>query len=591
MWINKTSIILIALTFCLALSVLYYLLYFKNIVIYDIVKIEISGVPSERVQDVKIYGITPVSKKIDLSKVMKHQSSQGCFKSIELNVPDSLSAKNIEIHIDLKKISYSFRIIDLNPIHESDNTIRYILPSTLRSKGTFFQKLFLAYPFNVFLSMTNKVFRLIWVPVLLRILLFIVVILFVVFVIVVFWKYFNGVIKKGPIQKYYDFLTQRKIHYFILFILVLGISIWPILFPLQVKLIYYLIVLLVFSLVLQVLRINQLRYLLFLFRLLVITFIFSEIFFRVLDCNKNKNVDNSWEVYAADSVLGMRLKPNCNEFNLLKTINGDTAYYASFSSDNNSMRVADEKMLNDSFHALPDKTNHAIFLGCSFTFGMGLNYYCTFPYIFEKSHKNYKSYNYGVFGYGTHHCCLLFDEGINTINNKSVPEDSGFCMYTYIDDHLDRVFGSSGYLSYYKNTPYVSIENDNLKRKKIPFLQTCLAWILNNSSTMNHFKIEFKHPKNEEFYKRFAGLVNYMANKYNKLKPYGRFYVSIYPYNDQNKDTAWIKFINKEIKVLRIPPPEDFDRNPSYIIKHDWHPTKELNQYYVNEISKLIDKE
>ncbi len=78
--------------------------------------------------------------------------------------------------------------------------------------------------------------------------------------------------------------------------------------------------------------------------------------------------------------------------------------------------------------------------------------------------------------------------------------------------------------------------------------------------------------------------------KYINIKPLGEFYVGLYPYKYCVLDTSWIKFLDKKIKVLNIPPPIDFETNSSYKIKSDGHPTKELNSYYVKEISKLIFK-
>jgi len=270
-----------------------------------------------------------------------------------------------------------------------------------------------------------------------------------------------------------------------------------------------------------------------------------------------------------------------------KISGSDTVYDVYYSSDEYGRRWSKE--------SIPDSTGkknnlvkkHAIFLGCSFTFGDGLNDSSTFPDIFEYFHPAFKSYNYGVTGYAPNQICLLFDEGINTLNNYAVPEDSGFCIYTFIDDHLNRVYGNSEYLNRGERTPDVCVNNNKLIVKKRPRILIHISRFLNNSETMKYFRLTTSYPESDEFYKRFADLINYMAVKYRKIKPHGEFYVGLYPGNAH--DTSWVKFLDKNITVLNIPPPIDFETNlSSYIIEGDVHPTKKLNSYYTKEISKFI---
>jgi len=226
-------------------------------------------------------------------------------------------------------------------------------------------------------------------------------------------------------------------------------------------------------------------------------------------------------------------------------------------------------------------------LGCSYTHGTGLDYTSSFPFLFEKKYPEYKSYNFGVNGFAPNQICLLFDEGINIINDNSVAHDSGFCIYTFIIDHLNRVYGSSNCYSFNAGSPDVYVKDTKLIRKK---RSEIISWLLNNSATMTYFNIHTTYPKNEEFYMRFADIINYTAAKYWKLKPAGEFYVAIYPCSKEN-DTAWVKFLNKKIQVINPAPPADIENNPSYFISNwDLHPTHKLNSYYIEEISKSIIK-
>jgi hypothetical protein len=271
-------------------------------------------------------------------------------------------------------------------------------------------------------------------------------------------------------------------------------------------------------------------------------------------------------------------------------LGNDTLYHHYVTSDTYGRRTSKESFSRNDNKTTGLKKKHAIFLGCSITFGEGLYFGSTIPFLFEYFNNDYKSYNYGVSNYGPHQLCLLFNEGINKINNLTIPEDSGFCIYTYMDDHMNRVYGGSEYLTTGGISPDVYINNNEIVYSKRSSIQKKAAWLLNNSETMKYFNIQFRYPKTENFYKRFAGIINYTANKYWEIKPHSEFYIGMYPLKYCVEDTLWIRFLEKRIKVLHVLPPDDYDTNPSYQIKNEGHPTKELNLYYVEEISKLIFK-
>jgi hypothetical protein len=306
------------------------------------------------------------------------------------------------------------------------------------------------------------------------------------------------------------------------------------------------------------------------------------------DLTTVKNERNNF--FMEDSMIGHRIRPNCKNERYTKMKGNDTIYDVSYSSDKYGRRASDRSFLYDMQIVKDRDKKHAVFLGCSFTFGEGLIYNSTFPFLFENIHPDYNSYNYGVNGYGPHQICFLFNDGINIINNEAVQEDSGFCLYSYIDDHLNRVYGSNRFLSLDNYSPNVYIENNIAVIKKHSFFKKLINWIINNSETLIYFKIANTYPKTETFYKRFANLINYISMKYWNMKPCGKFYVALHPgYN--NQDLSWIKYLNKKIIILDIPPPEDFETDSSYSIKNDGHPTKKLNAYYVDQLSKMIGKD
>ena len=204
---------------------------------------------------------------------------------------------------------------------------------------------------------------------------------------------------------------------------------------------------------------------------------------------------------------------------------------------------------------------------------------------------DYKSYNYGVMGFGTQQVALLFDPQINTINKETVPEEKGFAIYTYIDDHLNRVYGSSGYFRWASPiSPNVYIENDSLVIKEWPKTQLIVAQLLNEINIFYCFNICHSYPKKDSFYKRFASIINYSAKKYWELKPGNHFFVSIYP--GYGNDLNWTQYLDEKIVVLPVNPPSDYDNDKKYKIHpvYEYHPTEVSNEYYVQELAKLISE-
>lgn len=87
---------------------------------------------------------------------------------------------------------------------------------------------------------------------------------------------------------------------------------------------------------------------------------------------------------------------------------------------------------------------NVIFLGCSFTFGHGVNDTESFPYQFGAKTKNIQVYNFGISGSSPSDELLRirknaeYFDGIDT----TLPT---FIVYTFINDHVLRVLGTSSY--------------------------------------------------------------------------------------------------------------------------------------------------
>lgn len=286
------------------------------------------------------------------------------------------------------------------------------------------------------------------------------------------------------------------------------------------------------------------------------------------------------------TLIGFRLRPGSVMEYSTKTIKDDTIYHVYYTADEFGRRIVSTKYLPVMDGQAQTKTaRHALFLGCSYTFGSGVDDTSTFPSIFSQKNSDFHVYNYGFSGYGPHQMPLLFKDGINVINDKSVIEDTGICVYTYIQDHLNRVYGGSVYLSYGSNTPDVYIENGNAIYQYRSGFQNSLSKLLNNSYAAKYFNVQLTYPKTIDNYRRFAEIINYTAKQYRNLKPHGKFYVSIFP---GEIDTSWLQYLEREIGVVKVPPPADLDKNQKYKIQGDDHPSYYLNRYYAEKLTDFL---
>ena len=351
------------------------------------------------------------------------------------------------------------------------------------------------------------------------------------------------------------------------------------------KSIQYLLVAFFLTIILQMFFLINKSYALYVVRTcLLICICFEWVFGRmnkIREANDPVEINDNW--FIKDPVLGFKLSPGLCASKAMLLQGNDTIYNVTYSSDQYGRRILN----GDSTQAL--KNRHAVFLGCSFTFGHGLPENQTFPVQFQNVRNNFEIYDYGFEAYAPNQVALQFKPGLDLINKTTVSQDTGIAVYTFINDHLDRVYGGSIYLSYAPNTPDVFVNNNQIEIRPRSHGQIRKAKLLNNIQTLKHFNFNFYYPGTTEFYKRFASIVNYCALKYKESFPNGTFYTVIYPVKDP--DLAWLKFLDPSIVVIRVPLPSDYEKNQrNYLLdpNYDQHPTGALNKYYANYISKFI---
>ncbi len=133
---------------------------------------------------------------------------------------------------------------------------------------------------------------------------------------------------------------------------------------------------------------------------------------------------------APDPVLRSKLLPSVETRQSKRFLNGESVFEdVAYSIDAKGRRTT----IND---GTENAEAHALFLGCSFTFGMGVPTERTLPSAFARaSGGGFRAYNYGVGGNGPSQMYMMLeqDELFDDVEPKH-----GVAIYSFIPDHLSR---------------------------------------------------------------------------------------------------------------------------------------------------------
>ncbi|MDD5021226.1 MAG: hypothetical protein PHR82_03695 [Endomicrobiaceae bacterium] len=218
-----------------------------------------------------------------------------------------------------------------------------------------------------------------------------------------------------------------------------------------------------------------------------------------------------------------------------------------------------------------------IFLGCSFTYGVGLEDTQTLPYIFSKK-LNYKYgvLNCGVSGSGSNTALNMLKSDILKFFIKQDKPIKHF-IYMAIYDHITRNFTDE--FSYKSSDNYVYENNKFIKiRQPFGFFTDTFA----RSYIFREFFLDFIENKNETFYENYfikslEEMDSIIKEKYNS-----KFTVLLW--NDEQ--FCFEKEFIEKMQSTNL----DFIILPKftykYIIPNDVHPNEKANE----EIAKILLK-
>lgn len=159
--------------------------------------------------------------------------------------------------------------------------------------------------------------------------------------------------------------------------------------------------------------------------------------------------------FVGDDELGIKLNPGTYQITLNNELSFDAVHNA------RGERVIN---LNEKLDTLPE----ILLLGCSFTYGYGVDYDQTFAAIIQEAFPNYKVVNKGVPGYGTVQSYLQLKAYLSK-NKKPAA-----ILLNFSTLHLDRNVLNNKYRKalYYGYAQSNSEINLNQSQAKFPYLRT-----------------------------------------------------------------------------------------------------------------------
>ncbi len=296
--------------------------------------------------------------------------------------------------------------------------------------------------------------------------------------------------------------------------------------------------------------------------------------------------------YSPSDILGYAPKGN-GDFKAMKmTIQGDTVYDVHYT-------------IKDGIRHTPNSSDTgsetAVFFGCSFTFGTGVNDTETLPYHFnEAAGRRFRIKNCGLPGYGPHQLLALTESNLFDslfISNGSI------AIYGFIPDHIRRC---AGYSSWDENGPHYEFINNKIRRvgkfgerKKLILNSEYLTRVWQNSFT---YRNNFSPSKRKATHDDAIRAVE-IVKRSNEIFKSGGITFSIIVWNEGKKgagvDDEELRFFYHSIRGQGIPiffvsdivPPDVYKNDISlYSIPNDGHPTSYFYQIVAQSIYNQMNK-
>jgi len=240
--------------------------------------------------------------------------------------------------------------------------------------------------------------------------------------------------------------------------------------------------------------------------------------------NNSTDINNEYHSLGEfDPVLGYRSIPNGSSRHILRK-NGVLEYDVLYETDALRRRVTPQKNLES-------REQFALFFGCSFTFGEGVENNETLPSQFAALAPEYHAYNYGCGGHGPQHMYLQL-KMMNAL--EGVEESQGIVVYSLFREQIYRAVGNLRIVTEWGPIlPCVSLEKNELVYKG-SFEEAWPIWIrlyryASISNVMNSFSLDWPLTIREKDFNLTAHLIWAAAELLDDAYDEVQLYVLHYP--------------------------------------------------------------
>ncbi len=269
--------------------------------------------------------------------------------------------------------------------------------------------------------------------------------------------------------------------------------------------------------------------------------------------------------------------------------NGELIYDVTYRLDGAGNRVTPQ----------PEKgTNSRIlFVGCSFTFGDGVEDDETLPAVVARTLPESGVVNLGHGGYGAANILYMLQR-----RETFEPYRGGDAamVYVYIPAHVRRSIGSMRIVANYgANFPHYVIEDGNVVRDRTfayarPWRQKAYSYLV-HEPILKHFNIDLPPAFTDEHFRFTARLIAECRNVFRESFPEQEFVVVIYP---TETDLFSMRRIVPYLEELGVPCLDYADafegRDERVFLPFDRHPTAEghriIGERLAGDLSRILSK-
>lgn len=273
-----------------------------------------------------------------------------------------------------------------------------------------------------------------------------------------------------------------------------------------------------------------------------------------------------------------KLTPNLDEkFTVYGSSSKKVKYTAHYTTDSTGMRKA-----------YPGSKKNIIFLGCSFTFGQGLENEETFPWLVGKK-TGFRTFNKGIPGSSPLNVLQHLRE-MKTDFFKNIPPDETTVVLTLIPEHFQRIFHTNAFIhltDHKTDYPYVIEDGDDViiktRYKDDPYGIHQLQFYLSRLEFPLALGFDFPFTGANE-YRLFSKIIFLIEKEMRMHFPHIRhFVVALYPTGSARKIYKILSLSLEEKKhfVLDYTPLQgNALLGNAFHLKYDFHPSPFMSEMY-----------